>query len=67
MASLEKWMKFTAITLRLCAGCTLLILVRPLSADDWTQFRGPNATGVYTGQERLPVEPAQVPEPLPLA
>ena len=34
----------------------LLILVNSLAADEWTQFRGPNATGVYSGQESLPVE-----------
>lgn len=36
-----------------------LILAAPLLADDWPQFRGPNASGVAGGNYPLPVEFSQ--------
>jgi hypothetical protein len=31
-------------------------ITSPLSAGDWTRFRGPNGQGIYEGTEALPVE-----------
>lgn len=33
-----------------------LLLVLPAAASDWTQFRGPNASGIADGNPDLPVE-----------
>jgi len=56
MAGFEKWVDVQITARWLLAGCAVLSFVRTVDADDWTQFRGPNATGVYSGQESLPVE-----------
>jgi outer membrane protein assembly factor BamB len=41
------------------ASAIALFLVAPLAADDWRQFRGPNASGVAEGNYSLPVEFSQ--------
>lgn len=34
----------------------LFVVVGPVTADDWPQFRGPNCTGLYPGTKPLPAE-----------
>jgi outer membrane protein assembly factor BamB len=43
----------------LLAPCLALIVTAVLVADDWRQFRGPNASGVAEGNYSLPVEFSQ--------
>ena len=41
--------------LLVCTSLTLLTIAPARSsAEDWPQFRGPNASGVYPGSHRLP-------------
>lgn len=46
---------FSEVLLWTCL-LTGLFLSRPLNAEDWRQFRGPNASGVAPGKYPLPVE-----------
>lgn len=41
---------------RIVCFLPLLLMASPLVADDWPQFRGPNATGVSQGTKSLPVK-----------